>query len=650
MEVKRRRWRRGWLLATLAAALLLSAIACTAWNKSTPTAPPTGSSPTQAAGSPLFRDVTAQTGIHHTYQNGQEYSLFGIKIDFNFFGIPESNGGGVALIDYDNDGLLDVFIPGGGYYDKTEAEFKQDPTQIPHFRGYPCKLYKNLGNWKFKDVTAEVGLDKPLVYSHGCAVADYDRDGWPDLLVTGYERLVLYHNEPVDPKDPAKGRHFVEVTRKVGLTDDRWSSSAAWADLDGDGFPDLYVCHYGNFGFETSRNQIHPDFCSYDGKTRDVCPPKTFEALPHVLYHNNGDGTFTDVSKEAGLRVPRTEKDYEQLTWLGEDGKRVLREADKAKEYGKGLGVVAVDINGDGKPDLYVANDTVDNFLYVNRSVPGHIRLEEMGMAAGVARDDRGAADGSMGTDAADFDNSGRPSLWCVNYEAENHALYKNQCKNGGVFFSWATNLAGISAIGQTYVGWGTQFIDLDHHGSLDLFIANGHAIRFPTGKAKRAQRPVLLRNTGNGRFIAITEQGGPYFLAEHSARGVAFGDLDNDGRIDMVINHLNEPVVVLRNEADTGPNHWLGVELAGKGRRNVVGAQLILDVDGKQQTRYAKGGGSYASSNDPRHVFGLGPADHVTRLTVRWPSGEEQHWDRLAVDRYWRLAEGEPDARESLK
>jgi hypothetical protein len=242
-------------------------------------------------------------------------------------------------------------------------------------------------------------------------------------------------------------------------------------------------------------------------------------------------------------------------------------------------------------------------------------------------------------------DNKGRPYLWCVNYENENHALYRNQCDHGRESFTFVTQVAGIGSIGQSYVGWGTNFLDLDHDGWLDLFVSNGHAIRFPTGKAKRAQRPLLMRNE-NGRFKVITDQGGPYFQADHCGRGAAFGDLDNDGRIDIVLNNLNEPTVVLRNEAKTEPNHWLGVELASKTHADLVGAKVILDVDGRQQTRYAKGGGSYASANDPRHVFGLGPADRVTRLTVRWPSGKEQHWDGLAVDRYWRLTVGEAEAQ----
>jgi hypothetical protein len=653
MDATRHRARRWPLAGGLLAAVLLGVGACRYWS-SQPTPPPatvTATGPAAPAGPPIFREITDEAGIRHTYNNGQ---------DQGHMAILESLGGGAALIDFDGDGLLDMVLTGGGTFDKSDKVYQEelkaaekDPSKTvvpPHILGKPCKLYKNLGHGKFKDVTHEVGLDRPLFYTHGCAVADYDRDGWPDLLLTGWGRVVLYHNEPVDPKDPSKGRHFVDVTARAGLNDHLWSSSAAWGDLDGDGYPDLYICHYGNWGFDKSKGQIHPLFCSYDTKHRDVCPPKQFEALPHILYHNNGDGTFTDVSKSAGLRVPRTEKDYAELTWLSEAGKNVLRDADREHQYGKGLGVVIGDVNGDGKPDIYVANDTVDNFLYINRSIPGHIRLEEKGLAAAVARDDGGIANGSMGTDLADCFNRGRPAIWCTNYEAENHALYENLCQGGREYFIFATKSAGISAIGQQYVGWGTQFIDLDHDGWLDLFITNGHAIRFPqSNNGVRAERPVLMRNLGgpNPRFVAITEQGGPYFQKNHVGRGAAFGDLDNDGRIDVVLNHLNEPAAVLHNEAQTGPNHWLGLELAGKDHADIVGARILLDVDGKLQTRYAKGGGSYASANDPRHVFGLGPADHYTQLKVIWPDGREQSWEGLAVDRYWRLVEGKKEAQK---
>jgi hypothetical protein len=543
-------------------------------------------------GTPLFRDVAAEAGIRWSYTNGEEA---------NHLAILESLGGGIALLDYDGDGVLDIFIAGGG------AFAGPDKKQIV---GHPCKLYRNRGGWKFDDVTHDAGLDGPCFYTHGCAVGDFDRDGWPDLLVTGWGRLALFHNEPVDPADPTRGRRFVDVTKKAGLTSTSWSTSAGWADFDGDGYPDLYICHYVDWSFAN-----HPTDCMYDGKTVDVCPPKKFAGLQHRLYRNNRDGTFTDVSTTAGLRAG-------------------------GKGGSKGLGVVLVDVNGDGKPDIYVANDTVDNFLYINRCTKGVFRFEEMGVFSGVARDGSGSPTGSMGVDAADYDGAGKASLWVTNYENELHSLYKNQCREGRVAFSYQTQAAGIAALGQKSVAWGTGFVDLDHHGWEDLIVVNGHAIRFPTGVGvTRKQRPVLLRNQ-NGRFTNISRLGGPYFETEHLGRGLALGDLDNDGRVDAVISHLNEPVAVLRNEADTHGNHWLGITLIGKDHADVVGARVFLDGE-RRQTRFAKGGGSYASSGDRRLVFGLGAATRTRRVTVIWPNGEEQHWDGLAIDRYHPLQQG---------
>jgi hypothetical protein len=321
----------------------------------------------------------------------------------------------------------------------------------------------------------------------------------------------------------------------------------------------------------------------------------------------------------------------------------VLRKADKDREYGKGLGVLAVDVNLDGKPDVYVANDTVDNFLYVNVSVPGKIRFKEEGMFAAVARDGNGAPNGSMGVDAGDPEGDGRPWIWVTNYENELHALYRNLCEKDRVFFGFQTPAAGIAAIGQKYVGWGTGFIDVDHHGWEDLFVADGHAIRYPTGQAARRQKPVLLRNW-QGKFKDLTRRGGSYFAQDHLARGVGLADLDNDGRVDLVISHMNEPVAILRNVA-TPPEgkayHWLGVELAGKGHADVVGALVILESGGRKQTRFAKGGGSYVSSGDRRHVFGLGEGATVDRLTVVWPDGTRKEWRGLTPDRYYRLTQG---------
>jgi len=555
-------------------------------------------SPAPAAAPGYFVDQTSSSGIDFTYHNGQEAGHYAIL---------ESLGGGVALIDYDGDGLLDVFVTGGGYFGGP------DKKQI---RGHPCKLYKNLGNWKFKDVTQEVGLDKleggrPWFYTHGAAVADYDNDGHPDLLVTGWGRLALFHNV----KDPRTGgRRFEDVTRKAGLNDTLWSTSAAWADFDGDGYPDVYVCHYVDWSWDN-----HPMDCSYHHGSRDVCPPRQFKALPHVLYKNNGDGTFTDVSKQAGLF-----------------NSHALME-------GKGLGVVAVDVNGDGRPDIYVADDEVDSLLYLNG---GGMKFEEVGVQCGVARDSSGVPTGAMGATAGDYDGSGHFSLFVTNYQKEMHGLYRNL---GGARFSFASQQAGIAAIGLHYVGFGTGFIDYDRDGNEDLFISNGHVIRDPAPPATIRQLPVLLHNMRQPgqpsylvRFEQATKEGGPFFRQPHTGRGAAFGDLDNDGRTDIVISHLNEPVALLRNVLDNG-NHWLGIELEGKPYRDAVGACLTLEVGDRKLTRTILGGGSYLSASDKRIVFGLGPAGKVGKLTVRWPSGRvrTQSWEGLAVDRYWKLRQG---------
>jgi hypothetical protein len=530
----------------------------------------------------LFRDITASSGIHFRYRNGVEAGQLSIL---------ESLGGGVALLDFDGDGKLDIFLPGGGFF---EGE---------NIRGRPCKLYRNLGDNHFADVSDRLHIAGDWLYSHGAAVGDYDRDGWPDLLLTGWGRLALFHNEPVDTNDPPKGRQFVDVTLKAGLTAGSWSSSAGWADFDGDGYPDLYVCYYVNWSFAN-----HP-LC---GQPPDICPPKVFDGLPHKLLRNNGDGTFRDVSSEAELRPG-------------------------GPDASKGLGVLLVDINGDGKPDIYVANDTADSFLYVNRCEPGRFHFEERGLVSGTARDGSGSPNGSMGVAAADYDGSGRPSLFVSNYENELHALYRNDCRDDRIVFEHVSRPAGLAALGRDTVGWGAGFFDLDHRGWEDLFVATGHAVYHPPRRGgDPRQRPILLRNQG-GTFADISHRGGAYFRATHPARGAALGDLDNDGRIDLVISHLNEPVVLLHNEVATD-HHWLGVELVGRDNADVVGARLILECGGRKQTRFAMGGGSYASSSDRRHVFGLGEAKKIDRLTVIWPNGERQQWQELAIDRYHSL------------
>jgi hypothetical protein len=582
-----------WVAATLCCFV---ALACSRKDEANPT--PSGPSEPAADpaddGPPYFEDVTASSGIDMTYRNGAEAGQLTLL---------ESLGGGIGLIDYDRDGRLDVFVAGGGYFDGP------DKTQI---RGHPCKLYRNLGDWKFEDVSAKVGLDavggQPWFYTHGAAVADYDNDGWPDLLVTGYGRQALFRNEP----DDKGGRRFREVTRDAGLTDSLWSTSAAWGDLNGDGFPDLYVTHYVDWSF---RN--HPRCPGYrPDKAAAVCSPKNFNPLPDTLYLNNGNGTFRDASREAGLRPD-----------------------------GKGLGVLIADLDGDGKPDIYVANDTTASFLYLNRGG----RFEEAGLSRGVAYGPRGEPQGSMGVDAADYDGTGRFSLFVTNFQLEPHALYRNR---GGGQFQHVSDPAGITAIGTAFVGFGTGFIDFDRDGAEDLFVANGHITEYPAPPSEYRQRPVLFRNLRREspsaavvRFRDVSARGGAFFRVKRVGRGVAFGDLDNDGRTDIVISHTNEPVVLLRNVCENG-NHWLGAALVGKPNPDAVGAVLTLEVGGEKLVRQVKGGG-YLSSSDHRVLFGLGAAREVTRLSVHWPSGTVQTWDNLAIDRYWKLVEGEATPTE---
>jgi hypothetical protein len=306
--------------------------------------------------------------------------------------------------------------------------------------------------------------------------------------------------------------------------------------------------------------------------------------------------------------------------------------------------VLLVDVDGDGKPDVYVANDTTERFLYLNRSSPGTIRFEEVGMSAGVACDDRGGMTGSMGVDAGDYDGSGRPSLWVTNYEQELHGLYQNDCRPGLVRFRFQTQAAGLAELGQKYVGWGTAFLDVDLDGWEDLFVVNGHAIRYHSAAGVgRKQPPLLYRNLG-GKFKECSPLIGSYAARATLARGVGFGDLDNDGRIDLVISHMNEPAAVLRGTGGAG-RHWLGVQLVGKDHADVVGARVELRAGQRTLTRFAKGGGSYLSSGDRRLVFGLGGQKEPGRLTVTWPDGTKQDFDGLGADRYHRIVQGQARA-----
>ena len=504
-----------------------------------------------------FVDVSGSSAIEFTYRNGREAGQYSIL---------ESLGGGVGMSDYDNDGDIDLFFPGGGQFESN--------TEII---GLSAGLFRNEGSWRFTPRTFESGVDVPLQYSHGAAVGDFDNDGFSDVLVTGYGGLTLFHNQ-------GDGTYRND-TYIAGLSDSLWSSSAAWGDLNGDGNPDLYVAHYVDWSPEN--NPVCP---GPQPVGRDVCPPRRFEPLPDTLYVNNGDGTFFDASATAPLR-----KD------------------------GKGLSVLMADVDLDGQVDIYVANDNVANFLYRNTG-DGH--LEDASSRSGTSLSDLGTPDGSMGVDVGDYNLDGRPDIWVSNYERESFALYRNE---GDFFFQHVSRATGVTSVGGLAVGWGTVFFDFDRDGDEDVFVSNGHVIYYPTNVPLR-QPPLLFQNESGTSFRNVATQAGQYLCTPHMGRGTAVGDLDNDGDQDLAISLINEPVAVLSNQS--GTNHSLVVRLLGThSSRDAVGALIRVQVnDGAPvMIRLVKSGGSYASSSDPRLYFGLGQATSVRKLEVRWPSGVTQ-------------------------
>jgi enediyne biosynthesis protein E4 len=595
----RRRWHYG--LAGLVVAALLAAFLYWLLAEGGRTPEPT-TTPENAPGNPPWFRAVGASGVDCSFHTGEEAGHLTIL---------EAMGGGVALLDYDGDGLLDVFVVGGGSFDRPRGDYPDERNAYeqavraapPGITGRPCKLYRNLGGWKFADVSAAAGVDRPWFYTQGVAVADFDRDGWPDLLVTGYGGLMLLHNEP----NAQGGRRFVDVTAKLGLACTGWCTSAGWADLDGDGWPDLYVCRYLDWSFAK-----HVPCKGYVPRVPvDVCGPEHFAPLTHVLFHNDQGKAFRDIT--ADLSIP---------------------------PVGAGLGVVLADLNGDQRPDIYVANDTHKNLLYVNRGG----KLQEQALGAGVAVDGDARATGSMGVDAGDFDGSGRPSLWVTTFQGEQQALYRNL---GHELFHHDSRAAGIAAIGQMFVGFGTAFVDVDNDGWEDLVFVNGHVFQHPSGINNRKQRPVLLHNVayqGRRVFRDIAAQGGEFFQQPALGRGLAAGDLDNDGWPDLVVSHNDSPVVLLRNEASwampVSAGHWLGIRLIGRERRDVVGSTVIVETDEGRLTRFAKGGGSYLSASDQRILFGLGTSERVRRVTVRWSWGQTQTWENLEPNRYWDLRE----------
>lgn len=556
----------------------------------TPDLPKIPPPPGPQAPSPMtFTDITAQTGInfrHAAAKTSLKYLL-------------ETMGGGVAVFDYDNDGRMDLFFTNGASLKdpmpKREMPDKREPK-------YWNRLYHQKADGTFADVTERAGL-KGDGYSMGAAAGDYDNDGHFDLYVTGYGENHLYHND-------GDGT-FTDATRKLsiggsGIGGSGWSTSAGWFDYDRDGRLDLFVVRYMDWDFESGSI-----YCGGPAAAlRAYCHPDNFKGTTNILYHQRADGTFEDVSKAAGIADPN----------------------------GKGLGVAFADFDNDGLMDVFVANDSVRQSLYRNK---GDGSFEDIALMAGAGYDENGRTFAGMGVDCADYDNDGYMDVFITTLSNETYPLYHN---NGDLSFTYVTNSSRVGQITLLYSGWGTRFLDADNDGLRDLFVAQGHVldtIEKTTAYLKYKQSPLLMRNTGKG-FVNVSATAGAALNNPIAARGAAFCDLNNDGQVDVVINVIDAPPLILRNGGTK--NHWLGVSLYGsKSNRNGIGARLtVTETGGKKQVFDATNAGSYLSSNDPRIVIGLGAAAGVRSVEVRWPSGRVQTLANPEIDRYIAINEGE--------
>lgn len=496
----------------------------------------------------------------------------------------ETMGGGGAFLDYDNDGWLDIYLVNSGEtpYHKPQAPIRN-------------ALYRNNRDGTFTDVTEKAGVPGKG-FGMGVAVGDYNNDGFTDIYVTNFGPNILYRNN-------GDGT-FADVTAKAGVGDPRWSTSAAFFDYDNDGRLDLFVCNYLDWNFDKNIvcGESRPGYRAY-------CHPDAFKGISNALYHNNGDGTFTDVSDKAGI----------------------------ASTEGKGLGVVAADYNDDGLMDLYVANDAVRNFLFKNE---GGGKFTDIALIAEVAYGLNAKPESGMGTDFGDYDGDGRLDLFVTNIDLEPNRLHRN---NGDDTFIDATVQAGLGEMAILYSGFGTRFVDYDNDGDLDIFVTNGHPLDnvhlFRDG-VSYAEDPFLLENT-NGVFRNVAAELGEVMKRRYAGRGLAVGDYDNDGDADFLLVNCGQPPVLIRNEGGN-QNHWIGLKLVGtKSNRDGIGAKVTLTAGKLKVVRPIVGGSSYCSGHDLRILIGLGELSKVERIEVRWPSGMMDRLDAPATHRYIELKEG---------
>jgi len=547
----------------------------------TPAAPPPGSKFSRCQHRPIPRleDSTAQAGINFSHVSSQDKRY-----------IFESMTGGVVIIDYDRDGWPDIY-------------FTNAPTVEMALHGeVPLgALYHNNHDGTFTDATSKSGLTKRCL-AMGGAIGDYDNDGWPDLYITCLGGNILYHNN-------GDGT-FSDVTAKAGVADGRWSAGASFGDYDNDGFVDLMVANYVDFHLDDLPQFGSTPYCKYRGV--DVqCGPRGLKGAGDTLFHNNGDGTFSDVSKRAGVSDPHG-------------------------YYG--LGVIWADFNNTGRPDLYIANDSTPKFLYRNAE---NGSFDEIGFESGTSLSADGSEQASMGIAVGDYNHTGRPSLYVTNFENENDDLYRNE---GNWNFSEDSFRSGLAMMSLPWVKWGTAFADLDNDGWLDLITVTGHV--YPqmdqvAGDPGYRQPSILSFNQADGTFCDATDQAGTALTEKRVSRGLAVADLFNDGNLDVVINNIDGRPTLLRNRGVSG-NHWVSFELAGtKSNRLALNARVKIVAGGTTQTDEVHSGGSYLSQNDLRLHFGLGSATKIESVEIHWPSGAVEKLANLPADRFYSVLEG---------
>lgn len=523
----------------------------------------------------IFTDITRQAGVTWRQFDGESSDRL----------LIETMGGGVALLDFDGDGLLDIFLVNGG-------ETPRGKSTVPVRNA----LYRNLGNGRFEDVAMRAGVDRISSYGMGVAVGDYDNDGYPDLYVTGYPASMLFHNN--------RNGTFTDVSKQAGVVNaDKWAAGAAWFDYDRDGLLDLVVTNYVFLSLE------NPNKCEVNG-TRSYCEQVAYQGMPLTLFHNNGNGTFADASQASGLY----------------------------KFIGRALGVVSADINDDGWPDLFISRDASPNLLLINQH---NGTFRDTAVDAEVAYDSNGVAKAGMGIDLADVNRDGLPDFVMTTFNDQYHSLLLGS--PSGIYQD-KTVASGLAKFTKPYVGWGVKFFDYDNDGYMDLMIVNGHinqVIESTRNDVKYRERPLLLHNNGQGVFQDMQAEAGAAFKATYSGRGLAIGDFDNDGDSDIIFTSLNSQPVLLRNNLGQR-NHWMGLELEGtKSSRDAIGAKITITVGKQKLVRWITGGSSYLSSHDKRALVGLGQArpDAVT-VEVRWPSGSVQQVSGLQIDKYHQVRE----------